>query len=721
MSDVANYPEVLTQDLRSKIIQTGANQSDIKFPSTAGRSFSSKYYIQILANGEKIKREWLCYSKKNDAVHCFCCLIFGVKYERSGLCSRKGYNDWKHLSQAIQTHEKSSTHLDSFNNWKEHLERSSTGTTVEICLETQLSDERKRLKLVFERFVAITMYLARQNLAFTNANTTSGNFYELVKTIAQFDSVLKSHLMDDQRNKYLSPSIQNELIGIIGEKIRRNILNEVIQSKYYGMILDCTPDISRKEQMVLVLRYVHFDTSKRLFEIKESYIEFLNITESTGEAIADTTVKKLNQLGLDVNNMRAQAYDNGSNMKGIHRGVQKRIRDLNSLAWYYPCSNHSLNLSLNDTASASGEIYGFFSIIQQIFTFLSGSTLRWDVLKNHCSLFKDLTPKPLSTTRWSSRLNAVKPFRRNLRKILGALEEISKSESFQSNVRFDAETLIDQIDFKFICSVCIWHDVLEQFDRVCKVLQKIETNVATSIFLLRDINEFLASYLTSGYEKVIEEATIIADGNEIPATFFCRRRGRPRNIDPEEAFKTEFFEFMINVAQNSIKDRFESLEAHSETFSFLYEFEHLEERYANGSLLRLCTDFERALKWNEQSDVDGNELCNELRIVGKMVMENEISHIIDILNLIAKKRLENVLPNCVIAYRILLTIPVSVASGERSFSKLKIIKNYLRNTMGQERLSNLAIISIESEQAQLVNYDEVISSFAHAKARKCTF
>ena len=57
---------------------------------------------------------------------------------------------------------------------------------------------------------------------------------------------------------------------------------------------------------------------------------------------------------------------------------------------------------------------------------------------------------------------------------------------------------------------------------------------------------------------------------------------------------------------------------------------------------------------------------------------------INILNYI--KRLES-FPNACIAYKILLTIHVTVASAERSFSKLKLIKSYLRLTMSQKRLS----------------------------------
>lgn len=75
-------------------------------------------------------------------------------------------------------------------------------------------------------------------------------------------------------------------------------------------------------------------------------------------------------------------------------------------------------------------------------------------------------------------------------------------------------------------------------------------------------------------------------------------------------------------------------------------------------------------------------------------------------------------PNLVIAYRLLLTFPVSVASGERSFSKLKLIKTHLRSTMTQEKLLNLAILSIENKMIQTINFDDVIENFASIKSRK---
>ena len=75
------------------------------------------------------------------------------------------------------------------------------------------------------------------------------------------------------------------------------------------------------------------------------------------------------------------------------------------------------------------------------------------------------------------------------------------------------------------------------------------------------------------------------------------------------------------------------------------------------------------------------------------------------------------------AYLLLLTTPVTVATCERLFSKLKLIKNYLRSTMSQERLSDLAVglLSIENERATELDLSNIVESFAQQKARKRTF
>jgi len=78
-------------------------------------------------------------------------------------------------------------------------------------------------------------------------------------------------------------------------------------------------------------------------------------------------------------------------------------------------------------------------------------------------------------------------------------------------------------------------------------------------------------------------------------------------------------------------------------------------------------------------------------------------------------------PEVCTALLLFLTIFVTSANADRLFSKLKMIKGYLRSTMTQDRLSGLVLLSIEQETTRKVNFDDLIDKFAEAKARKKQF
>ena len=74
--------------------------------------------------------------------------------------------------------------------------------------------------------------------------------------------------------------------------------------------------------------------------------------------------------------------------------------------------------------------------------------------------------------------------------------------------------------------------------------------------------------------------------------------------------------------------------------------------------------------------------------------------------------------NIEILLRLYLCMFVTNCTGERSFSKLKLVKNYVRNSMGQERLTSLTLLSIENEKLKQFDFTNVISQFAAVKARE---
>ncbi len=73
-----------------------------------------------------------------------------------------------------------------------------------------------------------------------------------------------------------------------------------------------------------------------------------------------------------------------------------------------------------------------------------------------------------------------------------------------------------------------------------------------------------------------------------------------------------------------------------------------------------------------------------------------------------------------VATRFAMTSPVSVASNERSFSKMKLVKNLLRSTMGDDRLEWLMILACEKDVVDSLDVSQIVSTWAKTKKRRVT-
>ncbi|CAG4961524.1 unnamed protein product [Colias eurytheme] len=85
--------------------------------------------------------------------------------------------------------------------------------------------------------------------------------------------------------------------------------------------------------------------------------------------------------------------------------------------------------------------------------------------------------------------------------------------------------------------------------------------------------------------------------------------------------------------------------------------------------------------------------------------------LISLSSFLQEQNLGNIYPNLDIALRMALCTPAANCSGERSFSCLKRVKNYLRSTLSQEKLNALALLCIESELINKISYDDIINDF----------
>jgi hypothetical protein len=390
------------------------------------RRFSAYHYTRILSNGEHCDRDWLVYSKELDRIFCFGCKLCTKGY-RKGHLATEGFNDWIHLGIRLKEHETSADHVLNMTTWYELRSRLQTDQAIDKTAQRQLEKEKDHWRKVLFRIVGIVKFLAKHNLAFRGSNSklyddSNGNFLGLVEMLAEFDPVIQEHVRritnEETEVHYLGPRIQNELIHMLATAMKSEIIKKIKSAKYFSVILDCTPDASHQEQMSIIIRYV--DLSSGSVCIEESFIGFLEVNDTTGQGLFDAIQNELKKLDLDIDNVRGQGYDNGSNMKGGNKGVQKKFLDVNPRAFYSACGCHSLNLALCDMAKNSGS-KDFFGIIQRIYTTFGNSTKKWQILKDNITGW---TLKSVSATRWESRVESVKAIRFQCSDIREALLQV---------------------------------------------------------------------------------------------------------------------------------------------------------------------------------------------------------------------------------------------------------------------------------------------------------
>ncbi|XP_072380945.1 zinc finger MYM-type protein 1-like [Diabrotica undecimpunctata] len=235
------------------------------------------------------------------------------------------------------------------------------------------------------------------------------------------------------------------------------------------------------------------------------------------------------------------------------------------------------------------------------------------------------------------------------------------------------------------------------------------------------------------YRNFRNEAVAEAEKSDVEQTFSLLRQ-RKTNLqfsyegtdetvfDPKQKFKISFYFQILDTTIQSLQRRFGGIDKCHDLFGFLGNFQNLDSDVIKRSYMDLDLALQIQHEGNVCKDIDGLDLHNEIlsyKVLNPITDSSKISDSpIDILNYITKKTLQSLFPNLFIALRIFLTLPISVASGERSFSKLKLIKNYLRMSMCQENLSDLAVISIENKICEAIDHNEMINELASVKSRR---
>ena len=320
---------------------------------------------------------------------------------------------------------------------------------MRILIEAMILSEKQRWREVLKSILVCIKYLVSQNLALRgheerldNDCGNPGNFLSLLKLICQYNPIISDHLKYARDNpgsvSYLSPEIQNEFIGILANSAKQRLIGHIIQSKYYGLLVDSTPDLAHREQLSQVIRFVDINFVSKKVCIKEVFLGFIELHSKDAASLEKVILERLESDGIPLDYCRSQCYDNASVMAGHLSGLQQRICARNHCALFLNYDNHSLNLAGLHSAKQDPIVVTFFGTIEKIYTFFSALTLQWKELIKALPI----VVKRECETRWSSRAEAVKAVCTGLGELVGLLEKLSDDANMTHDTRSDAQILL---------------------------------------------------------------------------------------------------------------------------------------------------------------------------------------------------------------------------------------------------------------------------------------
>ncbi|XP_028110203.1 zinc finger MYM-type protein 1-like [Camellia sinensis] len=429
-----------------------------------------------------------------------------------------------------------------------------------------------------------------------------------------------------QNLKLTSRDIQKDILNVAAfETI--NVIIRDLGDALFSILIDEARDISIKEQMEIVIRYV---------DKKDQVIE------------------------------RFLGYDGASNIQGEFNGLKTLILKENPCAYYVYCFAHQLQLALVAVAKNHDQIALLFTLVSNVVNVVGASCKRRDIVreKQAVKVAETLSTGELSSgqglnqetnlkrtgdTRWSSHYDTLVSLAGMFSTVIDVLEMISEDGS-NSKQRAEANVLLDSIQlFEFVFNLHLMKTVLAITSELSQALQRKDQDIVNTMNLVQISKVQLQKMRESGWTSLLDDILSFCEKHEIVVPqmddMFVARGRKRRNaqeITNLHYYCTELFYTVLDM-------QIQELNAHF-----------------------------------TKSNTEFSEL-------------SRLNGIVDLAKKMVETGRDKIYPLVYLLLTLTLILPVATATVERVFSAMNIVKNRLRNRMGDEWMNDSLAVYIERD------------------------
>lgn len=643
---------------------------------------------------------WLTFSKSENGAYCKYCVAFakneaGVNNQKLGALVLKKYNNWRHALEDFNHHSNLEYHKKCMLDADHFLNVLKNPTmSIDKIIDTEKSKQVLKNRKNIIPIIEAIILCGRQNLALrghrdsgkieTDSSNNEGNFREILRNRAKGDIEMQAYLEGPGKMKYISHRSQNDMIYACNKVLLNKVVSKVNAAKCFSILADETADISGIEQVSLCVRYIELNT----LTLTEEFSQFVPTSDMTGKGIANFILESLKQFGIDTKYLRGQGYDGAAAMSRKYNGVQTHIREIYPNAIYVHCSAHSLNLAVSKSCSVPiiRDCLGIIGQFRDFFIFPKRKFILTSKIESSSLSETKKTLKRSCETRWIERYHAVHDFLELYEFVEQALEDISMwNDNDTSDKARRLRSCI--LNIEFILSLIILNKGFALGLALSKCLQTTSIDLKEAMSLAKNTKQELEGIRINAdtyFREMFEQVKLITAKFDIeikiPRT--AKRQTNKRNIEVDNAetyYRMSIFIPYLDKYIKELENRFTNHHSTLPSFHSLFKENGYHEDFIN-----LTRQYSEDLEdVGNREEIFKNEFKLWQRKLQNLPELAKLKNAMDALFVCNRV----MFPNVFKLLQILATLPVSSATNERSFSSLKRIKTYLRNSTSEVYIS----------------------------------
>ncbi|CAF1302516.1 unnamed protein product [Rotaria sordida] len=644
----------------------------ISYPKNhENRSFMSKWYEG---------RPWLEYSIEKNSTYCYYCRHFGAptsssnKKPQTDAFINNGFKNWKKAldkSKGFDQHLKSLGHILATSNYTLYQQRKQSQSNVINMIDKGRIEQIRRNRLRLIKIASALLLCSRQAIGIRGhdereSSSNKGNFIEILKWASSTDPIVKSIFEDITGNStYLSPIIQNELIKIMADQVRRQI-TEKIKGKMFALLADESRDSGGNEQLSIVIRVV-VPTNDNKDIIQEYFIGLIRLHEFDAQSLSKMIADYLIKYGIELQSCIAQCYDGASVMSGKCAGVQTILRQSHMpQGIYIHCHAHRLNLVIVDVSKVIKYINEFYQIISKVHSYFISSSVTneyYQQAQEKLALATSSKLKTWSDIRWDSRWSSVNAIMLNYESIVVALNDLIEEGDHRC---IDARGILSAIQEPlFIVTMVILNKLFGSIKVLSDQLKSESLDYAESQFLILSVIDQLQNERNDTSFKSIYSA-VLDFANKHGIDMNRKSKHRRSNTIP-----TRFKDAFITSTMGHRKEFLTEADYYENIYFPLIDaiLVEMRDRFSPSNLAVLSSvssmspqsksflNYDQLLPLASHINCDQNHLFNELQVLQPMLQNKKLSNVNELYHEMIP--LQEAFSNMMLMIKAAMTIPVS--------------------------------------------------------------